>query len=318
MGNNRGNRFSDQHTSLRPSSKAYWDFDWEDMGTKDTPANIDYVLNFTGFEKITYIGHSEGTTQIMSGASLIPEYYKAKMNICIFLAPPASMKNNSVLLFELLALPVNRAMVTAMIETIHLYNILPYNFATTGVAVLFCNLFNGSLCDLVLALVMDTDPTIDNTDRYDMYMSNEPSGAGYRNIIHYAQLIDYNVETFKRYDWGKRENQKRYGSDSPPDYNLKALDFPIAMFGGSQDKMADPKDVEWTYNQLKDKVIFYHQYYLGHMSFAIAKSMDYFLVDVMAIVNHYNGMCDESTLNSNYQPGNVECMQKLGVEPFLY
>ena len=47
----------------------------------------------------------------------------------------------------------------------------------------------------------DEDPSIDYTERYDVYMSNTPSGAGYRNFIHYAQLIDLNVETFRRYDY---------------------------------------------------------------------------------------------------------------------
>ena len=46
------------------------------MGTKDTPAVIDYILEKTSFSQISYVGHSEGTTQIMAGASLIPDYYK--------------------------------------------------------------------------------------------------------------------------------------------------------------------------------------------------------------------------------------------------
>jgi len=99
MGNNRGNRWSDTHVSLSNKDKAYWQFDWEEMGTKDTPAVIDYILKKTGFEKINYIGHSEGTTQIMAGASLMPDFYKQKMNVCVMLAPPAGMKNNSIGLF---------------------------------------------------------------------------------------------------------------------------------------------------------------------------------------------------------------------------
>jgi hypothetical protein len=180
------------------------------------------------------------------------------MNVAVFLAPPASMKNNNVKLMELMSLPVNRDIITSMIETIHLYSVLPYGYLSTGVATLFCNLFDGILCDLVMKMFADADPKIDNTSRYDVYMSNLPAGAGYRNLVHYAQLIDYNRECFVRYDYGKRENQKRYGSNTPPDYDLKKLDFPIAMFGGTEDKMADPKDVEWTYQQLKDTVIFYH------------------------------------------------------------
>jgi len=133
------------------------------------------------------------------------------MNVCIFLAPPASMKNNSVAIFKLMASPINRAIITSMIETIHLYNILPYNYLNTGVASLFCGLFDGKLCDLVMSIFADIDPTIDNTDRYDVYMSNLPAGASYRNIIHYGQLIDHETECFLRYDWGEKTNMVKYG-----------------------------------------------------------------------------------------------------------
>ena len=50
MGNNRGNRWSDKHVSLDPKSAEYWDFDWEEMGTKDTPAVLDYISHTTGHE----------------------------------------------------------------------------------------------------------------------------------------------------------------------------------------------------------------------------------------------------------------------------
>lgn len=35
LGNNRGNRFSDKHTTLDNTKREYWQFDWEEMGTKD-------------------------------------------------------------------------------------------------------------------------------------------------------------------------------------------------------------------------------------------------------------------------------------------
>lgn len=71
--------------------------------------------------------------------------------------------------------------------------------------------------------------------------------------------------------------------------------------------MADPQDVAWTAEQLKDTLIFNHQYYMGHMSFAIAKDMSYFTVDLMAILNHYNNRCDPSTANSHFTIGNEKC-----------
>jgi hypothetical protein len=74
--------------------------------------------------------------------------------------------------------------------------------------------------------------------------------------------------------------------------------------------LADAKDVAWTHEQLKAKTIFFHEYYLGHMSFAIAKDMSWFTVDTMAIVNYYNGKCDSETINSNFTVGNEKCKKE--------
>jgi len=44
---------------------------------------------------------------------------------------------------------------------------------------------------------------------------------------------------------------KKYNSETPPDYDLSLLDFPLGLFGGKNDVLADPKDVDWFYNQTK-------------------------------------------------------------------
>ena len=62
LGNNRGNRYSNTHTTLSNTSKAYWDYYQQDMAEQDLPTFIDFVTEQTGFEKISYVGHSEGTT----------------------------------------------------------------------------------------------------------------------------------------------------------------------------------------------------------------------------------------------------------------
>ena len=50
MANNRGTRFGQYHTSLDPSEAEFWNFMQEDLGLKDLPAAIDYVLGATGQE----------------------------------------------------------------------------------------------------------------------------------------------------------------------------------------------------------------------------------------------------------------------------
>lgn len=40
----------------------YWDFSFEEMGRYDITAEIEYVLKQTGVKKVSYVGHSQGTT----------------------------------------------------------------------------------------------------------------------------------------------------------------------------------------------------------------------------------------------------------------
>jgi len=94
LGNNRGNRFSIAHKTLDPAKKEFWQFSWEQMGTKDTPKVIDFILNKTGHSQINYIAHSEGSTQIVAGGTLLPEFYNSKIKMAFLLAPAISMKRN--------------------------------------------------------------------------------------------------------------------------------------------------------------------------------------------------------------------------------
>jgi len=76
MGNNRGSKYSLGHATLSTKDLAYWEFYQEEMGTIDVPTFIDHILNKTGLEKLTYVGHSEGTTQMFIGTSMMPDYFK--------------------------------------------------------------------------------------------------------------------------------------------------------------------------------------------------------------------------------------------------
>ena len=62
LGNNRGNKYSKAHLTLNTDSHEYWDYYQEDMALNDLPTFIDHILDTTGLENISYVGHSEGTT----------------------------------------------------------------------------------------------------------------------------------------------------------------------------------------------------------------------------------------------------------------
>lgn len=98
MGNTRGNTYSRAHLTLKPDGrrkerKQFWDFSWHECGMFDLPAMIDYILlNNTDFEKIHYVGFSQGTTAFFVMASRRPEYNE-KILLMNALAPIAFMEN---------------------------------------------------------------------------------------------------------------------------------------------------------------------------------------------------------------------------------
>ncbi len=66
MGNNRGNKYS--HASvenyLQTNKKAFFTYSFTELGKYDLPANIDKALLESGRSSLTYIGHSQGTSQM--------------------------------------------------------------------------------------------------------------------------------------------------------------------------------------------------------------------------------------------------------------
>lgn len=63
LGNNRGTTMSRKHSKLDPDlDPRFWEFSFPELGDFDMPAQIDFIREKTGAKKITYIGHSQGTT----------------------------------------------------------------------------------------------------------------------------------------------------------------------------------------------------------------------------------------------------------------
>ena len=58
LGNNRGNKYSLDHTTLSSYSEAFWDYSFQHMGMYDVPAFLKFIIQRTGVEKVTYFGHS--------------------------------------------------------------------------------------------------------------------------------------------------------------------------------------------------------------------------------------------------------------------
>ena len=110
FGNNRGNRYGRNHTTLNPDDKSgkFWSFSWDEMAIIDVPTFINFVLSVTNAKSLAWIGHSEGTTQIFAAATVTKQFPHlesviSKINLFVALAPVTFATNQISKTLRLLA-----------------------------------------------------------------------------------------------------------------------------------------------------------------------------------------------------------------------
>lgn len=275
MGNNRGSKYSRAHLTLNPDEKAYWDFYQEDMGRKDVPTFVDFILEKTSLETISYVGHSEGTTQFILGASLMPEYYTSKINLSILLAPVGNTANIPIPYLREAAKYIREVQFALVHELNYANWFAPMPKGEEALAA-FCGILP-SICKNAASLMHHDG--VDNGERFATFISNEPSGASYRTFVYYAQMINSGKATL--YDYGPLDNHKIYGQKEAPLIPIENYKVPTVLMSGSLDKLADPADVKWLSDALGDNVVFEKEYLNDHFTFAIGKDMSFFSVDAV-------------------------------------
>ncbi|KAJ1843531.1 cholesterol esterase, partial [Coemansia sp. RSA 2708] len=97
LGNSRGNKYSYKHTKFVPSDRRFWNFSIDEIANIDVPTTIDHILDETGAQSLTYIGFSQGTTQMFMALSRNREL-NSKVNHFIALAPASTPRgfHNSI------------------------------------------------------------------------------------------------------------------------------------------------------------------------------------------------------------------------------
>ncbi|XP_032663799.1 lipase 3-like [Odontomachus brunneus] len=254
LGNNRGNIYSKNHTSLSPSDRTFWNFSYHEFGIYDLPAIIDYISNTTRHERILYVGHSEGTTQFWVMASEKPEY-NSKIILMIALAPAAFTANIRGPITKLAKLTYLGVWIG---ETFGYPEFGSRSDWGKFVSNLFCQ--NAAptqfICSNLLFLIAGFSREELNTENLTVIIGHVPAGASWKQFVHYGQ--GYINGHFSQYDYGNDEkNLQEYNSTTPPDYQLEKITTPIALFSSDNDWLATTKDVELLAARLNSVVLHY-------------------------------------------------------------
>ena len=258
------------------------------MGERDLPAFIDFILETTGFKQLSYVGHSEGTTQMFLGASLQPEYFKEKINLFVALAPVANTAHTTSTFFKAASAHVS-LIKFVLIRVLNIRCWIPSSLASYDKAlVAACGEKYASQCAQAASFMfsrLGIHDQLDEASRLPLIIAGAPAGSGYRTFLYYAQMT--NDQRYSLYDYGRVKNNQIYGQKYAPLVPIENLDIPVALFSGSQDTVGDPEDVAFISAKLGDKVVYQKEYYLNHYSFVLAKDMSWF-EDVIDLIGQYN------------------------------
>lgn len=104
-----------------------------------------------------------------------------------------------------------------------------------------------------------------------------PMATSVKNLYHFAQ-ISYNRE-FANFDNSAEVNLEKYGSPTPPAYDLNSVTIKVALLVGENDKVSTLEDVALLKNRLPNVVhhmVIPHRK-MNHADFIWGRHMDEYL-----------------------------------------
>lgn len=272
--NSRGNKYSRLNKYYTPNQSEFWNYSFQEMGKYDVKANIDFILKTTGQAKLTYVGHSQGTSQMFAalGRKDTADFVNARVKKFIALAPIVYLANSRSKLLN------GASHFKIFVDACKLFKIdewLPSPCSQTSVQTQFQSYVCKQapiFCEAILSIA-DYNPKYDNMKRMNIFAQHAPSGTSLRTLLHYQQSIVQKNKyspAFLMYDFGARENQKVYGTTNVPEFDLGYINIPVRGFVGMNDNLGDPVDNSFLKSRLQSLGKNYKDYIYsdcGHMTF---------------------------------------------------
>ncbi|CAH2096565.1 unnamed protein product [Euphydryas editha] len=252
LGNSRGNRYSRRHLYLDPNTdKEFWDFSFHELGYYDLPAMIDFVLDYTGVESLSAVGHSQGNSIFLVLGATRPDY-NDKIRVMVSLSPISFLNNlkNFASLFVNL-IPVIDQFYTIIGEE----EFCGDNTFVTRSLRCICGLKESyGLCAYGIFFPLT------GSDRFELepeffptVIAHYPTGTSKKNVVHLYQIGKR--QSFAEFDYGSR-NMDIYNLSEPPDYDLEKVTMKVALVAGRNDEISTLEDVEILRKKLPNVVYF--------------------------------------------------------------
>ncbi|XP_045761308.1 lipase 3-like [Maniola jurtina] len=248
--NYRGNIYSRKHLRLDPDKdRAYWEFSFDENGNYDLPAVINYVLSATKKLKVYYVGHSQGSTNFFVMGSLRPDYNE-KVRLSVQLAPVAWMKNIKSPVPKIITRQSKE--IRTILEEVGFNELFAKHQITHFLSELLCQIAPNELCGTILAFSTGYELGSITSLNLAIAVGHTFVGVSAKTLAHFAQSIDSGQ--FRRYDEGKFENIRKYGSAKPPRYDVSRITSPIVLMSAKNDWLTPVEDLDILISRLPNLI----------------------------------------------------------------
>ena len=130
LNNIRGNTYSRRHQTLDPNSDPeFWEFDMNDI-TEDHRANIQHILEVTGYAQIHNFAYSVGGATLAMALATDPEWFGSRMSSFTPIAVPANLAHTNSFLYSTLSMP----WILNTVEAFGIHHVLDQNLFVQGIA----------------------------------------------------------------------------------------------------------------------------------------------------------------------------------------
>ncbi|XP_026738945.1 lipase 3-like [Trichoplusia ni] len=274
--NVRGNFYGRNHTTLNPDKdSAFWDFDIDEMATRDLPAIIDYVLMISNETQLTFVGHSQAVTILLILCSKKPEY-NANIKVGFGISPTAWLGNSKLIVVQFQGL---------LSKTVP-DSVLSREIFKRGGIIQEPVKFICSLKELSYPLCSGAYFALFGYDNFQITKSVLPvvvghtlSGTSVKNFLRWGQI--HNIG-FREYDHGTIKNLIIYGSRTPPEYDLSKVTMPWLFAGSHNDYVANVTDIQLLVTKLPNSSLcVLSDTTFGHLDFIYGKDIPNYVTPIL-------------------------------------
>ena len=267
IGHNRGTVHSLGHLtkdSQEPDSD-YWDFNLDDYALTDLPANLEAVKKYTGAKKLSYIGHSQGTTIFFMLYMHDPKYMESTIDKFISLGTVYTINYASLL-------PVNVVdKIYGLLDKIIDLSTKPIYFGN-GQRNLISNMCKKSpfLCKKTFESMENLRSTGRiNFDTIYTYFYYFPGGTSANCLLHYSQIHQEKKLVYFNPDYAKNKDVVEYDRNVIKNWKIRAF-----IERSDCDAYSSYNDVTELLDTIEDKsyikIADYKEY--GHMDFVCGET----------------------------------------------